>query len=359
MSTTAATVEIIPLSQLWSLEGMGGRTFQKIVMTHLNTFCRGEIGRSFATDLLDVNEELDAGELQKRWVVIAKAGDSIRGFAFLESKNEGRTLYLHLICTAVTNPLGLRSMLQVGVGGAMLHAIKEFCVRNGFERFELNALPAVITLYHKFGWRFVRHCDGTEKKVITDAIGGLYKAMSKATRRSDRKRFAPAVEHKKTVEFFTEQRQSGNPEAPWNYLKMLLERNGFSMAVTDAGHVLRTQPRLAVRPGTEGTRWEERAVDESAVDYSQGMNLRDALMTQETAEEEGITETGQLVRKNPEDEGYRMLWCPQWEQKKESGEGKASGGVAKGGRRTRRRRGRRRTRRRVRRRVSRRSRRRR
>ena len=154
-------ISIYPVNAIWALE-IGGKYFLNMLYTNLKTFCRGQVDRIYIMSLMADSD----------WVIVSTTGETVRGFAFLKRMNS-RSLYLHLICAAIAHPMRRRSGLVDNVGGDMLRYIQDFCKIRRFSRIILHALGPVITLYHKFGWRFVNRINQREKPAITEAVDSL------------------------------------------------------------------------------------------------------------------------------------------------------------------------------------------
>ena len=222
------------------------------------------------------------------------SGETVRGFAFLKKENK-RTLHLTLICAALAHPMDRRSGLKDQVGGAMLRRIQEFCSERGFLRLRLEALATVITLYHKFGWRFVRRTNHREKPEITAAVQELTREIVDI-----RKSAIPLGSVDAAVAEFIEESNKDMTSSWWR-LRDLLERNRYSALTNEAGDTICTQVRRA-----------ELGHEEAAIDYGVGMDLRKALPSRDDAEDLGIDSTGELVRVDPQVSGYTMIWSPRW-----------------------------------------------
>ena len=194
-------------------------------------------------------------------------------------------------------------------------------LRISFKRVKLSALNAVITLYHKFGWRFIKKCGSTEDPAITAAVSALWAVWGPAQRRLSGDTQKAAAE---TEEFWDQ--QSATPGSAWMNLKIILEQHGFSETTSERwGDIIHT----VVRTGT-------------GHDYSVGTDLREG-QYQDQLEDAGASSTGDLAHIDTEEHGYSMLWCVP----KTAG-GPDGGGVGGGRRRRthRRRRKRRKTKRR-------------
>ena len=276
-------VSVYPTREIREMR-IGGRSLMQVIATNMKTYCRKQIEKSYADDLL----------IDSTWMVIAISGETLRGFAFL-TKDNNHTLSLPLICAAVAHPMCRRSALKDNVGGDMLRFIKNFCIERGFARIRLHALAPVISLYHKFGWRFVHRCNHREKKDITEAVAAFSHDLDFIRKGVG----GPDSAAPRMMEFIV-QCNKDKGSAWWN-LRELLERNDFSVTTNRFGHTLYTQKRLAAL-----------GAEDASIDYGVGMNLRDKLLGYYEAEDEGIEFTGELVRRDPQDEGYKMLWSVKW-----------------------------------------------
>jgi hypothetical protein len=291
---------------------LAGKTIAQWLLdseSRISTYCRGAIQSTFAEDLVE----------DSHWIIIAAVAGRPRAFAFLERKTRG-TLYLHLICAAVSHPMHRRSHDELGlfgdnVGGHLLKFIKEFAVFKKFNRVQLSAIIPVITLYYKFGWRFIHRCNERENPAIAPAVGAFYKALRPIWS-------TPTTPDKidQLVDDFIE-KSSSNSQSAWFQLRILLEQGKFSGATTSAGHTIFTQPRLAARGVDAGRNYEPMI----------------RFPTRDELEDEDMTETRQLANVDTSEHGYEMLWCAPRQ---------GVGGAAKGGRRTRHKRRKRRKRRR-------------
>ena len=204
-------------------------------------------------------------------------------------------MHLTLICAAIAHPMDRRSGLKDHVGGAMLRRIQTFCSERGFSRVRLEALAPVITLYHKFGWRFVRRINHREKSEITAAVQELTReimAIRKSPIQLDKVDVA-------VVAFIEDSNK--DMTSPWWRLRELLERNEYSAMTNDLGDTICTQVRRA-----------EQGLEEASIDYGVGMDLRKALPSCDDAEDLGIESTGELARVDPQGAGYTMMWSPRW-----------------------------------------------
>ena len=188
-----------------------------------------------------------------------------------------------------------RSGLKDHVGGAMLRRIQEFCAERGFSRIRLEALAPVITLYHKFGWRFVRRTNHREKPEITAAIQELTREIV-----AIRKSAIPLDRVDAAVAAFIEESNKDMTSSWWR-LRDLLERNGYSALTNELGDTIYTQVRRA-----------EKGFEEAGIDYGVGMDLRKALPSWDDAEDLEIDSTGELARVDPQACGYTMIWSPRW-----------------------------------------------
>ena len=276
-------ITIYPQCEIWGVM-VGARSLLDILYTNMKTYCRRQVER---TCIL-------ADSMESDWIVVATSGETIRGFAFLNKENR-RTLHLTLICAAVAHPMDRRSGLKDQVGGAMLRRIQEFCTEQGFTRLRLEALAPVITLYHKFGWKFVRHTNHREKPAITAAVQELTREIV-----AIRKSAIPLDKVDAAVAEFIEE---GNKDttSTWWRLRDLLERNRYSALTNERGDTICTQVRRA-----------EQGLEEASIDYGVGMNLRKALPSYNDAEDLGIDSTGELVQVDPQVCGYTMIWSPRW-----------------------------------------------
>jgi hypothetical protein len=278
---TIIMISIYPQSDIWGLM-VGTRPLLDILYTNMKTYCRQQVDKTCV-----LSDSLDCD-----WMVVAASGETIRGFAFLKKENT-RTLHLTLICAALAHPMDRRSGLKDQVGGAMLRRIQEFCTERGFMRLRLEALAPVITLYHKFGWRFVHCINQREKLEITDVVKELTREIV-GIRRGALDRVDAAV-----VELIEEDNK--DITSSWWKLRNLLERNGFSAMTNECGDRIRTQARRA-----------QMGKENGGIDYGVGMDLRKALLSREEAEELGIKSTGELVQVDPQIAGYTMVWSPRW-----------------------------------------------
>ena len=272
-------ITIYPQRDFWGAM-VGSRSLLGILYTNMNTYCRQHVERT----------RIIADAIESDWVVVACSGETVRGFAFLKKDVDGG-LYLPLICAALAHPMDRRSGIKTVGGGAMLRFIQDFCMKRGFTHIRLEALAPVITLYHKFGWRFVHGVRRREKREITAAVQALTGEIM-AIRKSDIlwDRVDAAV-----IEFFEKSNQEN--ESTWWRLRDLLERNDFSAMTNELGDTLYTQVRRA-----------EQGLEEASIDYGVGMDLRKALPSCDDAEDLGIDSTGELVKVDPQMAGYTMVW---------------------------------------------------
>ena len=274
------SLHIFSQDEAWTKEWKGsGKTVLEVILNNIDTYCRKQIERPFARD----------EAAQSTYIIIAEENKSIKGFAFLE-KQAGKTLYLHLICSAVDHPMKRRSReeFKKGWGGAMIRRIKSLAREKGCKYVKLSALPSVITLYHYFGWRFINKCGQTEKAEITELI----KKLSRE-RKED-----PDLKKIKRPDLFDDAFDDFlDKSTTWAELREKLEKNNFSGARTALGHSVKTIRRTI---GTD---------DQHGIDYSPA-DLRTALPSREEAEEEeGIEETRELAIIDTEEHGYDMLYC--------------------------------------------------
>ena len=276
-------ITIYPQCDIWGAM-VGTRSLLDILYTNMKTYCRRQVER---TCIL-------ADSVESDWVVVATSGETVRGFAFLNKENK-RTLHLTLICAALAHPMNRRSGLKDHVGGAMLRRIQEFCAERGFSRIRLEALAPVITLYHKFGWRFVRRTNHREKPEITAAIQELTREIV-----TIRKSAIPLDRVDAAVAAFIEESNKDMTSSWWR-LRDLLERNGYSALTNELGDTIYTQVRRA-----------EKGFEEAGIDYGVGMDLRKALPSWDDAEDLEIDSTGELARVDPQACGYTMIWSPRW-----------------------------------------------
>ena len=276
-------ISIYTIGDIWDVK-IGGKHLLEVIYKNTKTYCRAQVARTYILSLL----------FDSDWLVVATSRETVRGFAFLK-KVDVQTLYLHLICAALSHPMQRRSALKDNVGGDLILRIQHFCKQRGFKCLQLHALAPVITLYHKFGWRFVDHVNQREKPAITSAVGALA-AEVVSLRKSQ-------LSHDKVdaavISFIADSNK--DIHSSWWCLRDLLERNDFSAMTNACGDTIRTQVRRA-------------QVGETSIDYSAGMNLREALLSQDAADELGISSTRELAKVDPQIAGYTMLWCPEWKK---------------------------------------------
>jgi len=276
-------ITIYPQCDIWGAM-VGTRPLLDILYTNMKTYCRRQVDR---TCIL-------ADSVESDWVVVATSGETVRGFAFLK-KESNATLHLTLICAAIAHPMDRRSGLKDHVGGAMLRRIQAFCSERRFSRVRLEALAPVITLYHKFGWRFVRRINHREKSEITAAVQELTREIVAIRTGS-----IPLDRVDATVAEFIEE-SNKDMTSSWTKLRNLLERNRYSAMTNELGDTICTQVRRA-----------EQGLEEASIDYGIGMDLRKALPSCDDAEDLGIESTGELVCIDPQGAGYTMIWSPRW-----------------------------------------------
>lgn len=276
-------ITIYSQCEIWEAM-VGSRHLLNVLYANMKTYCRRQVERTC----------IMVDSVESDWVVVAASGETVRGFAFLK-KESTRTLHLTLICAALAHPMDRRSGLKEHVGGAMLRRIQEFCGERGFSRIRLEALAPVITLYHKFGWRFVRRTNHREKSEITTAVQELTREIV-----GIRKSAIPLDRVDGAVAEFIEESNTDMGSTWWR-LRDLLERNGYSALTNEQGDTIFTQVRRA-----------EQGLEEAGIDYGVGMDLRKALPSRDDAEDLDIDSTGELVGVDPQACGYTMMWSPRW-----------------------------------------------
>jgi len=256
-------------------EKVGRKSIMNLILDNIDVFCRKQVARDFARD------EFDESNL----IVVAFAGTTPRGFAFLE-KETASTLYLHLICAAIGHPMHRRSKLSSSVGGKMIKTIIQYAKEKRFARIKLAALRPVITLYHYFGWRFIRRCKTKENPQITHLVLQLANELKPIMKKNKR----PDLVDKAVVKAVD---QSTN----WRQLRYLLEKNNFSATKNKWGQSIQTLSRYAVTGDPYG------------IDYTED-DLRKALPTQDEAFWDlDIEETRELKKVDTQDDGYDMILC--------------------------------------------------
>jgi len=278
-------ISIYAIQDIWDVM-VGGQHLLEVIYKNAKTYCRAQVERTYILSLM----------FDSDWLVVATSRETVRGFAFLKKVNV-RTLYLHLICAALAHPMRRRSGLKDNVGGEMILRIQHFSKQRGFKRLQLHALAPVITLYHKFGWRFVDRVNQREKPAITAAVAALTAEIVPLRKSS----ILPDKVDVALLSFINESNR--DMASSWWLLRDLLERNGFSAMTNACGDTIRTQVRRA-----------QAGEDDASIDYSAGMNLRKALLSQDAAEALGISSTRELVKVDPQIAGYTMLWCPEWKK---------------------------------------------
>jgi hypothetical protein len=276
-------ISIYAIQDIWDVM-VGGQHLLEVIYKNAKTYCRAQVEKTYILSLI----------FDSDWLVVATSRETVRGFAFLKKVNV-QTLYLHLICAALAHPMQRRSALKDNVGGDMILRIQRFSTQRGFKRLQLHALAPVITLYHKFGWRFVDCVNQREKPAITSAVGAL--AAEVVSLRKGQ--LSPDKIDAAVVSFIYASNK--DIHSSWWCLRDLLERNDFSAMTNACGDTIRTQVRRA-------------QAGETSIDYSAGMNLREALLSQDAAEALGISSTRELVKVDPQIAGYTMLWCPEWKK---------------------------------------------
>ena len=124
--------------------------------TTINSWCRNTLTPDYVKDVL---EDEDTNLI----LTLTDSKDNIRGIALLSVQR--RVMELIVLCNNDVPGVKLKSNRAFGRGSMLLKLIK-FLGKDLGDGIKLYALEAVITLYHKFGWKFIDSCKGKERTYI-------------------------------------------------------------------------------------------------------------------------------------------------------------------------------------------------
>ena len=131
----------------------------------INSWCRDGLPPDYVKETVEDDET-------NLILILSDSKENIRGIALLYV--DEISMLLHVLCCNALPSVKTRGKIDYGSGGMLIKLIK-FLGRDLEEGIKLYALETVITLYYKFGWKFIKNCKGKERKYIPDAVKNLFK----------------------------------------------------------------------------------------------------------------------------------------------------------------------------------------
>ena len=135
----------------------------------INSWCRDGLPPDYVKDVID-------DEDTNLILILSDSKDKIRGIALLSM--DEMSMLLHVLCCNALPNVKTRQNVDYGSGGMLIKLI-QFLGKDLEEGIKLYALETVITLYYKFGWRFVKKCGAKERKYVPEAVKNLFKYYKK------------------------------------------------------------------------------------------------------------------------------------------------------------------------------------
>lgn len=173
-------------------------TFTGSLNTSWDRICQNGVNKNFAIGSSDEFTYVLLGYDSKG----GKKG-ALRGFLFATIKTDGKGkkyLYIDIVCAGPSTRMKLKGHISV-TGRSLIQETFKIANAVNCDYIKLSAIPEVITYYHKvFGFRFIKHCDDTEKPEITAHIKtelmGIVKSGRKVVPRDIDRMIKSHYEHK-------------------------------------------------------------------------------------------------------------------------------------------------------------------